>query len=119
MESEEDFSNWKPNISIAEVFGFSEFKEKIFFIDFLLTGNTGTKILGVSVSYPESAYDWIKSNAQVLLSDGYTKLTFDPFTFRLFLSKDGSELCRMNFYKIYRIRNSIKDDLKKAKWESL
>lgn len=111
----EDFLNWKPNLSISEIFDISEFKEKLFYVDLILTNNDGWKVLDNVKNYPESPKEWLLDNKSIKLSDGYSSIIMDKYTYRIFLDKDSTQRCSDNFCKIYALRVAICKDLREAK----
>lgn len=108
----EEIPEWKPNLTISEIFDISTFKEKIFYIDLILTGNNGYHVLNNIANYPDSAQEWLSNKNPIKLSDGYSSIIMDEFTCRIFLHKDSTQRCSDNFRKIYPIRESISKDLK-------
>ena len=112
---EDEFTDWKPDLSISKMFRISEFKEKLFYVDLLLTENSGQKVLDNSINYPDSPQEWMLDNKPIMLSDGYSSITMDEFTHRIFLHKDSSQVCSYNFRKVQSLRDTITKDLKEAK----
>lgn len=115
MDEEYKIPEWKPELSIANIFKMSEFKEKLFYLDLLLTNNSGQKVLDNSINYPNSPYEWLLNNQPIMLSDGYSSITMDSFTNRIFLDKNSTQICLDNFLKIQSLRDSITKDLKEVK----